>query len=188
MKLEIIKQKLSKMLIEFSTLKTDKAILEYNAEEIGVGVDVYITNENGERVAVEDGEYKTEDNKIITIKDGKVESIVEDVVEEIVEETKEEIVEDKIADEVLETETEQTEIEKLREEVNELYKLVDSILDKIGETRREADERFSKIEKMSIAKPAEEEIESTQKVEKTGDAKLDKMLARAKDLKRNWRE
>ena len=74
-------------------------------------------------------------------------------------------------------ETEPTEIEKIREEINELYKLVDSILEKIGESRKEADERFSKLEQMSAAKPAAEEFEQLTASKKTGDNKLDKFLS-----------
>ena len=76
-KLEKIKAELAKLLIKYSVVKTDKAVLEYDGEELVAGMDVYITNEEGEKVAAEDGEYVTEDNKVIVVKDGKVESIVD---------------------------------------------------------------------------------------------------------------
>ena len=53
-----------------------------------------------------------------------------------------------------------TAIDELRKEVDELYKIVDSLLKKVGETRDEADERFKKLEEMSLAKPAAEEFEA----------------------------
>ena len=148
-------------------------------------MDVYIENEEGEKIAAADGEYTTEDNKVITVKDGKVESIVDpvaevDAEEEIAEETPaEEVTEETPAEESndeIKLEDVNEAIENIRKEINELYKLVDSILEKIGETRDEADERLSKLEKMSAAKPAAEEFEQISTPKKTGDAKLDKFL------------
>lgn len=196
-KLEKIKAELAKLLIKYSVVKTDNGVLNYEGEDLVAGMDVYIENEEGEKIAAADGEYTTEDNKVITVKDGKVESIVDPVAEieaeeEIAEETPAEEVteetpteeekpveEEKPAEEVTEEEeleTEEDAIAKIREEIDELYKLVDSILEKIGETRKEADERLSKIEKMSAAKPAAEEFEQLTAPKKTGDAKLDKFL------------
>ena len=87
-KLSKIKAELAKLLLKHSVISTDKAVIEYDGEKLTEGVEVYSTDENGEKVAVADGEYKTEDNKVITVKDGKVESIVE--VEETVEAEEEE--------------------------------------------------------------------------------------------------
>ena len=70
-KLEQIKLKLAAMLsaaVKFSTIKTDKAVIEWNGvEDLKAGDEVFVTNENGERVAVADGEYVTEDGKVITV-------------------------------------------------------------------------------------------------------------------------
>lgn len=172
-KLEKIKAELAKLLIKYSVVKTNNGILNYEGEDLVAGMDVYIENEEGEKIAAADGEYTTEDNKVITIKDGKVESIVDPVaeVDAVEEEPKEEETKEEEP-----KETEPTEIEKIREEINELYKLVDSILEKIGENRKEADERFSKLEQMSVAKPAAEEFEQLT-AKKTGDNKLDKFLS-----------
>ena len=192
-KLEKIKAELAKLLIKYSVVKTDKAVLEYDGEELVAGMDVFITNENGEKVAAEDGEYVTEDNKTITVKDGKVESIVDPVAEVDAEEdekkedepmeepAKEEepMPEDKKEDEVS-LEDVNTAIDELRKEVDELYKIVDSLLKKVGETRDEADERLKKLECKSLAKPASEEFEALGKLQKTGNKKLDKFLSAIK--------
>ena len=69
-----------------------------------------------------------------------------------------------------------TAIDELRKEVDELYKIVDSLLKKVGENRDEADERFKKLEEMSLAKPASEEFEALSKPQSTGNKKLDKFL------------
>ena len=191
-KLEKIKAELAKLLIKYSVVKTDKAVLEYDGEELVAGMDVYITDEDGNKVPAEDGEYVTEDNKTITVKDGKVESIVDkaaevDAEEEekkedepIVEEPMEEpMPEDKKEDEVS-LEDVNTAISEMRKEIDELYKIVDSLLKKVGETRDEADERLKKLECKSLAKPASEEFEALGRLQKTGNKKLDKFLSAIK--------
>lgn len=198
-KLSVIKAKLAAILAQMSVVKTDKAVLEYDGEDLKAGMGVYVSNENGERTPAEDGEYTTEDGKIIVVKDGMVESITdpiaevdgadEEPVEETpVEEPKAEELEEPVEEEPKET-TEDA-IAKIREEINELYKLVDSILDKIGETRDEADARFKKLEQMSAAKPAEEVLEGSthNSVKLTGDAKVDKQLKRVAEMNRDWRK
>ena len=175
-KLEKIKAELAKLLIKYSVVKTDKAVLEYEGEELVAGMDVVITDEEGNKVPAEDGEYVTEDNKVITVKDGKVESIVDRAADVEAEEdekkedepmeepAKEEepMPEDKKEDEV-NLEDVNTAIDELRKEVDELYKIVDSLLKKVGETRDEADERLKKLECKSLAKPASEEFEAISK-------------------------
>ena len=190
-KLQRIKEELAKLLIKYSVVKTDKAVLEYDGEDLVAGMDVFITNEEGEKVAAEDGEYITEDSKTITVKDGKVESIVDPIAEVDAEEEekKEEVVDEPKEDEqVAEDEKDEkkeekvsledvnTAIDELRKEVDELYKIVDSLLKKVGENRDEADERFKKLEKMSLAKPAAEEFEIINQPKSTGNKKLDKFL------------
>ena len=192
-KLEKIKAELAKLLIKYSVVKTDKAVLEYDGEELVAGMDVYITDENGDKVPAEDGEYVTEDNKTITVKDGKVESIVDPVAEvdaeedekkedePMVEPTAEEpMPEDKKEDEEVSLEDVNTAIDELRKEVDELYKIVDGLMKKVGETRDEADERLKKLECKSLAKPASEEFEALGRLQKTGNKKLDKFLSAIK--------
>lgn len=197
-KLEKIKAKLAQILAQLSVVKTDKAVLEYDGEDLVAGMTVYVTNEEGERVAPEDGEYTTEDSKVIVVKDGKVESITDPVAEVDAEEepkpedapegTEGATGEDAPKEEEMEEEPKETTedaIVKIREEINELYKLVDSILEKIGEDRKQADERFSKIEQMSAAQPAQEVIEKTTEVKLS--ATSDKRAKRLAELSKDWR-
>ena len=193
-KLEKIKAELAKLLIKYSVVKTDKAVLEYDGNDLVAGMDVYVTDENGDKVPAEDGEYVTEDNKTITVKDGKVESIVdkaaevdadeeekkedEPMVEPIVEEPMPE--EKKEDEENVNLEDVNTAIDEMRKEIDELYKIVDSLLKKVGETRDEADERLKKLECKSLAKPASEEFEAISRLQKTGNKKLDKFLSAIK--------
>lgn len=209
-KLNQIKEKLAQLLqdavieekVEMGAAKTDKAVLEFDGEELKAGMSVFVTNEKGERVPAENGEYVTEDGKTVVVADGKAESITdplaevdEDDVDENIEGADETADEkpaeegDKPAEEKVEAEDEVDAVAELRKEVDELYKIVDSILEKVGESRREADERFSKLEKMSLAKPADEAFEdavvNTNK--KTGDAAIDKRLERMKQMNKDWR-
>lgn len=191
-KLEKIKAELAKLLIKYSVVKTDKAVLEYDGEELVAGMDVYITDENGDKVPAEDGEYTTEDNKVISVKDGKVESIIDkaadvDAAEE--EKKEDETMEEPIAEEPMPDDKKEDEvnledvniaIDELRKEVDELYKIVDSLLQKVGENRDEADERLKKLECKSLAKPASEEFEALGRLQKTGNKKLDKFLSAIK--------
>ena len=197
-KLEKIKAKLAQILAQLSVVKTDKAVLEYDGEDLVAGMTVYVTNEEGERVAPEDGEYVTEDSKVIVVKDGKVESITDPVAEvdaevepkpeDAPEGTEGATGEDAPKEEEMEDEPKETTedaIVKIRKEINELYKLVDSILDKIGEDRKQADERFSKIEQMSAAQPAQEVIEKTTEIKLS--ATSDKRAKRLAELSKDWR-
>lgn len=93
MKLQAIKAKLTQILTNLSAVKTDKAVINYDGDELKEGVAVWTTDEDGNQIALEDGEYTTEDNKVITVADGKVSSIEEKKEEEEKpeeEETKEE--------------------------------------------------------------------------------------------------
>ena len=193
-KLEKIKAELAKLLIKYSVVKTDKAVLEYEGEELVAGMDVYITDEEGNKVPAEDGEYTTEDNKVISVKDGKVESIIDKAADVEAEEdekkedepmeepTKEEepMPEDDKKDEEVSLEDVNTAIDELRKEVDELYAIVDDLMKKLGENRDEADERLKKLECKSLAKPASEEFEAIGRLQKTGNKKLDKFLSAIK--------
>lgn len=195
-KLAKIKEKLAALLeieVKMATIKTDKAVLSWDGDEdLKAGDKVYVQpdEEGAERVPAENGEYVTEDGKIIVVADGAVDSIT-DPVAEVDEDDKADDVDENIesADETADEkpaeegdkpaeETEKDAIAKIREEIDELYKLVDSILDKIGESRREADERFKKIEKMAETTTIAEEFEKLNEVKKTGDSKVDKFIER----------
>lgn len=191
-KLEKIKAELAKLLLKYSVVKTDKAVLEYDGEELVAGMDVFVTDENGDKVPAEAGEYTTEDNKVITVKDGKVESIIDkaaDVEAEEEEKKEDEPMEEPIAEEPMPEDKKEDEvnledvnnaIDEMRKEIDELYKIVDSLLQKVGETRDEADERLKKLECKSVAKPAYEEFEALGRLQKTGNKKLDKFLSAIK--------
>lgn len=206
-KLEKIKAKLAAILLQFATIKTDKAVLEYDGEELAVNADVFVTNEDGERTPAEDGEYTTEDGTVITVANGKVVSILEkedDVEPEAEPETEVEAEEEKPAEET-EEETgedapkedevkEEEELEdenadklaELEEKVDKLAKLVEEILVKIGEDNTEVEARLSKIEKMSMAQPAQEAFETSTTTKSS--VLTEKQSKRVAEMNKDWRK
>lgn len=190
MKLEQIKMKLAKMLLQMGTIKTDKAILEYDGEELAVGVALYVVDENGERIVAEDGEYVTEEEKTIVVADGKVAEIKEKEEEKPAEEEEEKPTEELEAEEeekAEETPAEETidEIAKIKEDIAKINEILNEILDKIGKNADEVEARLSKVEKMSASKTIEVEFEAI-KGSKTN-AKIDTKMKRVEEMSKNWR-
>ena len=86
--------RLAKALLSLSQTETDKGTL-IAENELAVGVEVFIEDENGEMVAAPDGDYTTDD-KVITVVEGKVTEIKDkekEVTEPIEEPKQEETVE-----------------------------------------------------------------------------------------------
>lgn len=188
-KLGKIKERLAALLVEveFEMVKTDKAVLEYDGE-LAEGTSVFVVDgETEERIAAADGEYKTEDNKIITVADGKVVSIVEaeeekeaEVVEEVVEETVEaeeaEVVEEPTEEEVTEEEPNEDKVAELETKIANLETKLTDLETRIEDYIANTQTILSKIEKMSVAKPVAEEFENVKTVKKTGNSKVDKFM------------
>lgn len=88
--------------LQMGEVNTDKAVLVFDGEELKEGMDVFVLGEDNEPVPAEDGDYTTEDGKVIKVVEGKVAEIVdteaevadEESAEEMVEEVKEEVNED----------------------------------------------------------------------------------------------
>ena len=184
-KLEQIKLKLAKILLQFTSVKTDKGILEYDAEELAVDVEVFIVDENGERSTPENGEYVTEDDKVIVVADGKVVEIkekeepIEEPTEEVVEEELEEPITEEVVEEPVEVVEEVVdEMAELRAEIESLKSIVEELVNTVSAMNNTTEARLSKIEKMSAGKTIEEEIELSKKFNKTGNAKVDRFLER----------
>jgi hypothetical protein len=160
MKLEKIKEALRKLLVEFGTIATDKGTLVWDGEdEIKEGDAVHSVDENGNDVPVEDGDYTTEDKRIISIEGGKVVAIKEAEIEEPKEEEKEET--------PIETEEEPTEEPKENEEEpkeDEKDVKIKELEEKIKELEaaiEEKDAKIKELEEKSAAKSAEEEFKET---------------------------
>lgn len=107
------KELIADLIMKFGSIDTDKGTLIYEGEELAVGASV--NGVSGQ--TVEDGEYTYED-KVITVKDGKVEAI-SDKEEEVVEETTEETVVETMEEATEETPTEEETVEETVEEATE---------------------------------------------------------------------
>lgn len=135
--------KLSKMLVKLSETKTDKGVLIAD-DELAVGVEVFIDTE-GELTPAEDGEYLTEDSKIV-VKDGKVEDI------QMIEEVKEEVKNEDIVEEVLEEPVAPQEDEK-----DAKIKELETLLEEKEKLVKELEEKVKELED-KLAEPAEQSV------------------------------
>lgn len=195
-KLELIKTKLAKILFQFETIKTDKGVLEYDGE-LKVDTKVYVTDENGERKDVEDGNYITEDETTIVVANGVVveiiekqeelpteepteevtEELTEEVVEEVTEETTEEVTEEVVEDGIAkEIESLKYQLEELKNKLEDFVVLIRTMVEKNEKDATNIETRLSKIENMSASKPIEQEVEITKKRSNTGDSKVDNFI------------
>lgn len=70
---------LAAVVCRFGYIVTDKAIISWDGDEdLKAGDEVYIEGEDGSREPIADGEYKTEDGKVIVVEGGKVTEIRDD--------------------------------------------------------------------------------------------------------------
>lgn len=77
-KLKRLKTALVKVLTALGAITTDKGILVWDGDEdLKAGDSVYVEDAEGNRTPAEDGDYKTEDNKVIKVADGKVTEITD---------------------------------------------------------------------------------------------------------------
>ena len=182
-----IKAELRKMLIEMSVIKTDKAVLSYEGEELKEGTAVFTEDEEGNRIDVENGEYVAEDGTTYVVDGGRIAEIIEPKEEEVVEETPaeeevaveaEETVEEEIAEEVVE----ETPAEEVVEETTEpdavavLEGRVAELEGRLAEALARIEELVETVAKISVAKPIAEEFEQVKTVKKTGYSKVDKFM------------
>jgi len=75
-KLSRFKEALAKILAEFGTVTTNRGVIAWDGDEdLKEGDEVFVTDQEGNRSRAEDGEYITEDAKVIVVVDGKVAEI-----------------------------------------------------------------------------------------------------------------
>lgn len=165
--------------VEFAATKTDKAILVHETEELNVGTEVFVEDEEGNRSRAEDGIYTLEDGKRVKVTEGKVEEILE--------------AEEETEEETDETNTElsaQTPNAVTREEfstlanaVTELASLVERFSATMETANTEIKTRLAAVERTPMGKtPAEEYKE--ERVTNTGDAVLDRKLQNIRRFKK----
>lgn len=84
--------------LKMGEVKTDKAVLVFDGEELVEGMEVFVLDEEGNAVPAADGDYTVEDGKVIKVVEGKVAEIV-DPKAEVAEEPVEEVAQEEIAQE-----------------------------------------------------------------------------------------
>lgn len=164
--------------LKFGAIETDKGRLVWDGEEdLKEGDEVFVEGEGEETVnPADDGEYTTEDGKVITVVEGKVASIkdpeAEVAPEEVpVEETAQEEVKAEAEEEIPapadeeetpaeEEATEEDRLANLEEKVNAIVEGLNEIINSIASLEGRIAEVEGKLAKVEApaADPVEEEI------------------------------
>ena len=150
---------------ESKFIETDKGKLEWDNEEedLKEGDAVFVRDEEGNRVPAPDGDYTTEDGKVIKVADGKVTEILDDRAE----------VEPEMAEEIPadEPDTRDERIRELEERIRDLEAENDALRAENDALKGE----MTKLKKTPAAKPAHEVVKEEQKMSKTGNKGLDRL-------------
>ena len=144
-----LKLQLAKMLQQFSETKLKDTegneVIFVSDMTIGVGSEVFISNEAGEMIIPSNGDYIGEDETVYTVLDGVVTAVTPKVQEEV----KEEEIEEEIEVKAEATPT-------IDEIVNAISPIIEQAITKVKEDiLAEVDAKLSKI---SFSKPADLEI------------------------------
>lgn len=167
-----LKAKLAKAMLKesFAATKTDKAVLVHETEELNVGTEVFVEDEEGNRTPAEDGIYTLEDGKRIKVTEGKVEEILE-----AEEETPEETPAEEYAT--------KAEFDALATAVADLTAVVNDLIAKVDGTNEAFSARLAKVETAPAGKTPAEEYKN-ERVVTTGDAALDRKLQNIRRFKK----
>lgn len=193
-KLNKIKLALQKLIAEsFAQVSTTKGIIAWDSDTELPAVDdvVYALDEEGNQIVAEDGEYGLDDGTVIVVSEAKVTEIrepekgEEEPVEEPstpeAEETTEEPVEEPQNEEE-EPKNEETEEPAAEETVEEQIDERDARIAELEGAVAERDARIAELEarikeleEKPAAESATEEFKSVNKIESTGNRKLDNL-------------
>lgn len=176
-----LKAKLAKAMLKesFAATKTDKAVLVHETEELNVGTEVFVEDEEGNRTPAEDGIYTLEDGKRIKVTEGKVEEILEAEEETEAEETEVEAAEETPAEEY----ATKAEFDALATAVADLTAVVNDLIAKVDGTNEAFSARLAKVETAPAGKTPAEEYKN-ERVVTTGDAALDRKLQNIRRFKK----
>jgi len=181
-KLERVRELLQRALMSFEHITTDKAILEYDGDgELEVGMSVHGIDEEGNPFDLEDGEYRTEENIVYIIKEGKVEEIRD----ENEQAEPEAPAEEPAAEEPQEAEENEPEAEPEAEPEDDRIANLEAEISRLeaenGALREENDQlraRIDELENKPAAEPAEEQFEKNAETKKTGNKGIDNLVRR----------
>jgi len=161
MKIEKIKEALRKILASFGSIATDKGTVVWQGDEdLKEGDSVNGVDAEGGETELEDGEYLTEDKKIITIENGIVVSIVDSEAEVAPEEEpkENEEPEETPEEEPKEEPTEEPEADPKDERIANLEAEVARLEEENGALK----ERIKELEGESAAEPANEQFKKAE--------------------------
>ena len=143
-----LKLQLAKMLQQFSETKLKDTegneVIFVSDMVIGVGSEVFISNEAGEMIIPSNGDYIGEDETVYTVLDGVVTAITPKVQEEVKEE------------EFKEEEVKEEETPTIDDIINAISPIIEQAIIKVKEDI--LDEVDAKLSKISFSKPADLEI------------------------------
>lgn len=176
-----LKAKLAKAMLKesFAATKTDKAVLVHETEELNVGTEVFVEDEEGNRTPAEDGIYTLEDGTRVKVTEGKVEDILEAEEEAEAEDVEVKAAEDTPAEEY----ATKAEFEALATAVAELTAIVNDLVAKVDGVNEEMSARLSKVEQMPAGKTPAAEYKN-ERVVTTGDTALDRKLQNIRRFKK----
>jgi hypothetical protein len=176
-----LKAKLAKAMLKesFAATKTDKAVLVHETDELNVGTEVFVEDEEGNRTPAEDGIYTLEDGKRVKVTEGKVEEILEAEEDAEVEETEVEAAKQTPTAEY----ATKTEVEAMVTVVTELKDAVDAFFAKVNSANEEISARLSKVEQTPAGKTPAKEFKD-ERVVTTGDTALDRKLQNIRRFKK----
>lgn len=159
-KLKKIKAVLRSLLVEMGEVSTDKGILIWDGDEdIKVGDAVKGIDEEGNDIEVADGEYTTEEGKVIVVAEGKVTEIKEPEEMPAEEPTEE-------PSEPIEAEDEPTEpTEPVEDEKDAKIKSLEEEIKAKDAEIEDLKAKIAELENEPAAKPAEEEFAKAEEKE-----------------------
>lgn len=180
-----LKAKLAKAMLKesFAATKTDKAILVHETEELSVGTEVFVEDEEGNRTPAEDGIYTLEDGKRVKVTEGKVEEILEAEEETEADETEVEAAEETPEETPAEEYATKAEFDALATAVADLAAVVNDLIAKVDGTNEAFSARLAKVETAPAGKTPAEEYKN-ERVVTTGDAALDRKLQNIRRFKK----
>lgn len=176
-----LKAKLAKAMLKesFAATKTDKAVLVHETDELGVGTEVFVEDEEGNRTPAEDGVYTMEDGRRIKVTEGKVEEILE-AEEEAEAETEVEAAEETPTEEY----ATKADLEALATTVAGLTEVVKELERKIDGANEAFSARLAKVEQTPAGKTPAQEYKTEEGHIATGDPVIDKKLANIRKFKK----
>ena len=177
-KLNKIKEMLQTMLMQFSQLSTDKGLISWvgDGELPAVGDSIVIIDEEGNEVKAESGEYRADNGNIIVIEDGVVTEVREE--EKPVEEPQEEPVEEPMVEPEPEPQVEPIDEPVIEPDVDEENVKIAELEAKVKELETENEQLRAKIKELEekpAVKPASEEFERINHIERPKDKKLGRL-------------